>query len=147
MAVYEYENKKGVRIEREFPMAGKIPKHVKHKGARYERVMSIPSLGVNVGKTGRKGHDGYFVARSLPPDPGNTKGIYPRVNKHGQPMFASRSERDRSTLKLQREGLDIHYNEKPEVKVDCAKGEEEKNTPYAGLRTKLGNAIAAGKHV
>lgn len=142
MATYVYENKDGLRIEREFPMAGKIPRQVKHEGKSYSRVITPPHLATVRGN-GRRGNDGYFVGRSLPLDPGNSQGIYDRVDSQGRPLFASQSEVDRAELKLNRLGLDVHYEKKPEVRVD--KGSTDEPPSYAGVRTKMANLEAAGK--
>lgn len=44
---YEYKNKKGKILEREFSMNGDIPSFIEIKGDRYSRVWSVPLFSIS----------------------------------------------------------------------------------------------------
>jgi len=132
----------GNEIERRYRV--RAPESITVKGVKYAHAgMLAPSLAPSVGRTGRRGHDGYFTAHSLPRDVGNSMGLYDRVDAKGRPQFASRSERERALTNLNRIGYDYQYNEKPEVNVE--KESTDIARPHKALRNKLGKLEAAGQ--
>jgi len=139
-----YRDFAGNELERRFKK--RAPAEITVKGVEFAHVrMLIPGLAPSVGQAGRKGHDGYFTANSLPRDPGGCMGFYDRVDKQGRPQFASRSERERAMLKLNRVGYDYQYNEKPEV--DVQKTSTDRADECRRLRPKLAKHEAAGQKV
>jgi hypothetical protein len=58
----------------------------------------------------RRGNDGHFTSHALPLDPGNTHGVYPRVDEVGRPRFASIDEVKKTETALRRRGMDVAYD-------------------------------------
>jgi hypothetical protein len=88
--LYEFERVGGGEYATfDFPIgrAPKIGATIRRNGRRYVRIPSSPQV------PSTNYHTKYsFMSRSLPKDPGNKRGMYPRVDKQGRPLFASKRE-------------------------------------------------------